>query len=68
MPERIGQRQYAVLHRARRGRSGNVMPGGFLERRACHRLTARGLLEPLISFPDVWTLTPAGRTCWVVVQ
>jgi hypothetical protein len=66
--ERIGQRQYAVLYRARRGKQGNVMPGGFLERRACRRLTARGLMRPLVSFPDVWTLTDQGFRCPVVVQ
>lgn len=62
----VGERQYAVLHRARRSRLGAVMPGGYLERRACRRLEARGLLESYVSFPDVWRLTTAGRRAWLV--
>lgn len=68
MLERVGERQYVVLYRARRGRLGHVMPGGYLERRACRRLTARGLLAPLVGYPDVWTLTPEGQRAWLVVQ
>lgn len=65
---RVGERQYAVIFRARRSRLGYVMPGGFLERRALRRLEARGVMKPALGFPDVWELTLSGRTAWLVVQ
>jgi hypothetical protein len=66
--EQIGERQYAVLLRARKSKIGAVMPGGFLERRACRRLVQRGIFEPYVSFPDVWRLTEHGKRCPVVVK
>lgn len=65
--ERVGQRQHAVLLRARRSAGRHVMPGGFLERRACKRLEVRGLMRSAHGFPDVWTLTALGLVAWLVV-
>jgi hypothetical protein len=69
--ETIGTSQYAVIMRARRSIfkpvGGFVSPNDFLERRACKRLEARGLLAPAIGYPDCWTLTERGRECWLRV-
>jgi hypothetical protein len=54
----IGQRQDTVIRRARRSRYSYVMPANYLERRACRRLTARGIMSPALGFPDVWRLLP----------
>ena len=40
------------------GRQTMIMPASFLDRRALRRLTARGVLEPALSFPDCWRLKP----------
>jgi hypothetical protein len=56
MSRRIGPVQVRLLGRAARTQSGNVMPAGYLERRALRRLERRGIVAPLPSFPDVWTL------------
>lgn len=50
----LGERQYEVIRRAQMSTLGMVMPAGFLERRACRRLVARGIFVPAIGFPDVW--------------
>ena len=78
--ERIGQRQYAVLTRAWFSSQHMVMPGGFLENRACRRLVARGLMVRPYSADHantrqlefngctVYRLTAHGRNCEVAVQ
>ena len=54
MSHLIGPVQRRILDRAKRSPYGNVMPGGFLERRACKRLENRGLLFRRLGLPDVW--------------
>lgn len=69
--ERVGRRQYAALHRARRSIPGWIMAVGFLEDRACRRLVTRGLLkQEMHSHPTlrIYSLTARGRSCWLVVQ
>lgn len=64
----VGERQQVVIERARRSKLGAVMPAGFLERRACRRLVARGIMRPMLSYPDVWELTGRGLTAALVVE
>jgi hypothetical protein len=52
----IGWRQTELLNQAARSSVGFVRPWNFLDRRSCHRLAARGLLEPAIGWPDTWRL------------
>ena len=69
--EWVGAQQYAVIFRARRSIfkpiGGFVSPNNHLERRACKRLAARGLLTPATGYPDCWYLTDRGRQCWLKV-
>ena len=51
---RIGPVQAKLLDRASRGW---VLPANYLERRALRRLTARGVMAPVPSYPDVWRRT-----------
>ena len=42
-------------------------PYGHLEGRAARRLVERGILQQLITFPGVYTLTPYAHHCnWLV--
>lgn len=50
----IGPVQIRIITRALSGRM--VMPADFLERRACRRLAARGILVPALGYPDCWRL------------
>lgn len=56
MTRPLGPVQVRLLDRATRTQSGNVMPANYLERRALRRLAARGIVPPLPTFPDAWTL------------
>lgn len=53
--KRVGPVQARLLDRASRGW---VLPANYLERRALRRLTARGVMAPVPSYPDVWRRTP----------
>lgn len=64
----IGKQQSKVIERARRSKLGAVIPANFLERRACKRLVARGIMQPMISFPDVWELTERGHAVVLVIE
>ena len=57
----VGKRQMALIERAHRSRHLLVMPGGYLERRACRRLEARGILSRAVSFPDVWKISAIAK-------
>ncbi len=50
----IGPVQIRIIARATGSRM--VMPADFLERRACRRLAARGILVPALGYPDCWRL------------
>lgn len=52
----IGPVQRRILARAERSVQGNVMPNGYLERRACRRLEDRGRLFKRPGLPDVWRI------------
>ena len=54
----IGKVQARILARARTSMEGNVMPAGYLERRACRRLERRHVLRRRLGLPDVWTVNP----------
>lgn len=50
----VGPVQNRLLRRARQSPARMVKPAGYLERRACRRLEARGFLVPTLGFPDCW--------------
>ena len=52
----MGPVQRRVFTRAGHSPAGNVMPSGYLERRACKRLERRALLKPALGLPDVWRI------------
>lgn len=56
MTKRTGPVQARILARARTSEHGNVMPAGYLERRACRRLQRRGILRTRLGLPGVWTV------------
>lgn len=56
MTKRTGPVQARILARARRTMFGNVMPAGFLERRACLRLERRCILRRRYGLPGIWTV------------
>lgn len=53
----------AVIRRAMRARSFNVMPANWRERRALRRMAARGTAAPVPGLPDVWTMHPHKVRC-----
>lgn len=57
-PRNEARHASAVIRRAMRTRSFNVMPANWRERRALRRMTARGEAAPVLGFPDVWTMHP----------
>lgn len=68
MIEKVGERQYALLLRARRSKPYRlVRPYGYLEMRAVRRLVARGLLRPALGWPGCWTLTERSIGCPIKV-
>lgn len=56
MKRPLGPVQRRILDRAAHSTQGNVMPAGYLERRACRRLEARGRLFKRPGLPDVWRI------------
>lgn len=60
---RVGWQQASLLIRGRRTAACTVMAFTYAERRACRRLERRGLLAPVLSFPDLWKLTEMGERC-----
>ena len=53
----------AVIRRAMRSRTFNVMPANYRERRALRRMEVRGQAASVVGFPDVWTLHPHKVRC-----
>ncbi len=55
-PRNEGRHVKAVVARAMRTRTFNVMPANWRERRALRRMEARGEAMPVLGFTDVWTM------------
>lgn len=48
----------AVIRRAMRTQSWQVMPADWRERRALVRMTEQGRAAPVLGLPNVWTMHP----------
>ena len=57
-PRNEARHAKAVIRRAMRAPSWQVMPADWRERRALRRMSARGEAAPVLGLPGVWTMHP----------